>query len=329
MRTLRCAFLFLIVFLTSCNRGRNIETPTGTPTAIETPLSMATITPTTTVLPPTATLTPTATLPPNMAEWLIPIDGHAFRVLYDETVWELRHFDNAEVKFLKYEGLGLAHRSIPECAILGIRSIETPEGWRVETKDVQPGEHVFSVKEFYDPNGRLSFAVYGSTYRLDFPADSEKCRQDAEQVLSTYKTVIVPTPVATPTLAPNMAEWLITFKPGKAFRLVYDKAIWTMREEFTGIEYLPATGPGLSHRSIPKCSILMNMGTEAYGWTMEIRDVMLGGHRFSKREFYGEAGQLPLAIYDGEFRVDFPIEPEKCLHDAEQVLATYQVVNLP
>lgn len=69
MKTLRYAFLFLIVFLTSCNGGHNSEIPTGTPT----PGPTITITSTATTLPPTITFTPiltaalsTATLTPSL-----------------------------------------------------------------------------------------------------------------------------------------------------------------------------------------------------------------------------------------------------------------------
>jgi hypothetical protein len=57
---------------------------------------------------------------------------------------------------------------------------------------------------------------------------------------------------------------------------------------------------------------------------------MFGKFYFEKRSFHTIGGQVAFIVYNGEFLVNFPAGKEDaCVHDVEEVLATYQVGNLP
>lgn len=90
-------------------------------------------------------------------------------------------------------------------------------------------------------------------------------------------------------------------------------------------------GPALLHKSIRGCVLSIEPGhglTDEWSYDSEI--VMFEGFYFGKRSFYPVGGQVAFIVYNGEFLVNFPAGSEDvCIHDVEEVLATYQIINLP
>jgi len=152
--------------------------------------------------------------------------------------------------------------------------------------------------------------------------------------LVTLTTPITSTSAQTP--APTM-----TPKPGYGIwqGLQFDIKKWTSIElsESSAIFKVGIqlahwhNGPALTHNSITGCVLSIEPGHGLTDeWTYDSELVMFGKFYFEKRSFHTIGGQVAFIVYNGEFLVNFPAGKEDaCVHDVEEVLATYQVGNLP
>lgn len=211
MRTLRYSFLFLIVLLTSCNGGRNTESPIGTPTLTEMPEPITLTLSTSTVIPMSSlTFTPTVILTSQITSTsthtpvptITPKPGYEMwqGLQFDTKKWTSIELSESSTIFKEgiqlahwHDGPALIHKSIRGCVL----SIEPGHGladeWSYDSGIVMFNGFYFEKRSFYPVGGQVAFIVYNGEFLVNFPAGGEDaCIHDVEEVLATYQVINLP-----------------------------------------------------------------------------------------------------------------------------------------
>ena len=120
--------------------------------------------------------------------------------------------------------------------------------------------------------------------------------------------------------------------PGSDFALRFSPEVWTLtpfREDLPGLE-------ALEHRSLAGCRIIPNIPVGfASDWTTEEGQVALGGRTLQTRRVSYQA-ELKFVVYagfldgpyEGSLEVHFEGNAEACLHAAEGLFASTEVIRL-
>lgn len=124
----------------------------------------------------------------SAGEWIIEHPAGERSLKFDPSQWKTIYFD--EIEPLHYEGGPvLQYQQMDDCVLSLNVGGGVPMDWRLNTTEVQLGEHIFKKTIFRDSSGEVQFVIYNELFRVAYGYEQDGCLEAIEKVLGSYQVI--------------------------------------------------------------------------------------------------------------------------------------------